>query len=153
MKELTVGDLMTRNPLTLGPDDDLVQADKAMRLFRVRHLPVVDEDMRVLGLITHRDILRAQTEVLAKLTAGRTKKFVSMTARDLMTKNVRTVAADGSAAASAKLMLTTKFGCLPVVEAGRLVGIVTEADFLRWAMKELFRREIGLDTKRALEAV
>ena len=54
-----------------------------------------------------------------------------------MTKDVRTVAPDMSAAEAARLLLSNKYGCLPVVEHGRLVGIVTEADFLGWALDEM----------------
>jgi CBS domain-containing membrane protein len=132
----TVSDLMTPDVLTLAAQDDLLHADSVMRLNRIRHIPVV-RGAELVGLITHRDLLRAQIDMLAKLRATTETQYMPLTAESRMTKNVRTVTPDMSAADAARLLLGNKYGCLPVVEHGRLVGIVTEADFLGWALDEM----------------
>lgn len=127
---------MTRGLVTLSVTDDLVHADELMGLERIRHLPVV-QDGRLLGLVTHRDILRAQAKVMAGLVAKSETELVSLTAKELMTANVRTTTPDTPAKEAARALLDNRFGCLPVVEDDRLVGIVTEIDFLRWSLDQL----------------
>jgi CBS domain-containing membrane protein len=133
----TVGDLMRTKLVTLSPGDDLLHADREMKLNRIRHLPVVS-GKKLVGLITHRDILRAQAQVLTQIEAKEEKVFIPLTAEALMTHNVRTTTPDSSAKEAARALLDNRFGCLPVVDDDEnLVGIVTEVDFLRWSLDEL----------------
>lgn len=122
-----VADIMTRQLVTLKPTDDLALAESILALGRFRHLPVV-EDGRLLGLITHRDLL----SVWAKATALGQRL---VPAREVMQTNLATATPDTPVFEVAHLMHENKFGCMPVVERGRLVGIVTEADFLLLAAK------------------
>ncbi|MEM6789398.1 MAG: CBS domain-containing protein [Myxococcota bacterium] len=137
---ITVRELMTEDLITLSAGDDLPRADALMRLNRLRHLPVV-EGKKLAGLITHRDLLRLQTELLARL--GRTgdpdeEVFVPLTAGDLMNRDVATTTAETPAAEAGARLLKNRFGCLPVVaEDQTLVGIITESDFLAWAIDRL----------------
>lgn len=117
---ITVADFMTRDLVTVRAGDDVALAESLLRLGGIRHLPVVS-DGRLVGLVTQRDLLRA---------AGPRERPVS----DVMTAEVTTVQPGTGLAQAARLMLERKFGCLPVCdEAGALVGIMTEADFVRFA--------------------
>ncbi len=136
----TVGDLMTEEVLTLGEAQSLGFATGTMKLARIRHLPVVRDGVLV-GLVSHRDLLRAASEAAARAAAGEPEE--RLTAGTLMTTEVRTVAPTLPADEAAMVLLDEKFGCLPVVEDGRLVGIVTEADFLRWAVGVLASANAG----------
>lgn len=130
----TVGDLMTVDVVTLAEEQDVIFATSAMSLRRIRHLPVVRGDQLV-GLVSHRDLLRAQAHFSAQVRqdeGGTT--IASVLARDVMSTEVATVPPSMPADEAAMILVDTKFGCLPVVEDGRLVGIVTEADFLRWSV-------------------
>ena len=127
----TVADLMTPDVVTLSEETDVVYATGAMKLRRIRHLPVVRGD-ELVGLVSHRDLLRAQARFLSGVEQGET--IASVRAKDIMTDEVTTVSPDTPADEAAMLLVDGKFGCLPVVDDGRLVGIVTEADFLRWAV-------------------
>jgi CBS domain-containing membrane protein len=130
---LSVGDLMTPNPAVLGPDDDLANLYDLMDTKHVRHVPVVDGDGDLVGLVTHRDLLRCalaeetdyplslQCELLARKQVG-----------EIMTADPETTEADADIRAAAQTMFENKYGCLPVVEGTRLVGILTEADFVRY---------------------
>ncbi|WP_224360991.1 CBS domain-containing protein [Hyalangium versicolor] len=125
----TVGELMTRDLVTLKESQNLAIADELLRLHRIRHLPVVREG-KLVGLITHRDLLKA-TALKCPDPAKN-----PLWAADIMNREVRTVKPDMSLREAVKLMLDNKFGCLPVVgEEGRLLGILTEADLVRYAQQ------------------
>jgi CBS domain-containing protein len=130
-----VRDLMSPRVITLVPGDSLARAYGIMRTHRIRHLPVVDRDGRVVGLVTHRDVLAASTSSLMVPAEDERLRLLGMArAMDVMETHV-TVADPAEAAADAGArMIRHKIGCLPVLDgAGRLSGIVTEEDFLRWA--------------------
>lgn len=120
----TVADLMTRELVTLKENDDLGLAEAIMSFGKVRHLPVVREG-RLVGLVTHRDLLRA--------LAVRAESAGVTPAGEVMTREVVTVHPATSLRRALRTMLHNKFGCLPVVEDGKLVGIITEADLVRFA--------------------
>jgi CBS domain-containing membrane protein len=135
MPTTTVRELMSNVVETLSVGDDLAAARRQLERGHIRHLPVVDGDERVIGLITHRSILEAWVS-----HGHPNRERVRDVAKDvpiemLMEKSVRTVSPDTSAAEAAAILEEHKFGCLPVVENGKLVGIVTEADFVRFARR------------------
>jgi CBS domain-containing protein len=117
----TVSDMMTREVITVNEQDNLADLEYGMKVQRIRHLPVVD-GRKLVGLITHRDLLRAAQ---AKLGGD------AFAAR-LMTKDPTTVRPDVTVGDAARILAESKFGCLPVVGTdGELVGIVTEHDFVK----------------------
>ena len=126
---------MVRDVATLRPDDSLVVADDVLRLGRIRHLPVVDEAGGLQGLLTQRDLLRAALSASAHPTAqSRRRHLDTILVSAVMTRDVAVTSPDAPLRDAASEMLLRKFGCLPVLENGRVVGIVTEADFVRLAL-------------------
>ncbi len=138
---MQVSDLMTESVITLDPEDDLALAEKLMAESRIRHLPVVDHDFKLVGLLTQRDLLRASLSALhAPQIADRHMKQTVAIER-LMTRAFHAIAADMDLKEAADLMRANKYGCLPVVaDDGRLIGIITDTDFLRFssAVLEVF---------------
>lgn len=136
--EMLVRDLMTPEVVTLEADESLLLADDVMRLARIRHLPVVDRG-RLVGLVSHRDMLRASVSSLAGLSRTEEASIKgAIPVREVMKREVRTVRPDDTALAACELILEWKLGCLPVVDGdGRLVGILTEADFVELARRYL----------------
>jgi CBS domain-containing protein len=127
-----VGEIMSKDVVTLEEDATLENLDESMRTLRFRHMPVVD-GKRLIGLISQRDVLRVSASTLLpaghKQTEFLTKKFA---VRDVMTRDVQTVRAETPLGDAARLMLRGKVGCLPVIDAeNKLVGILTEADFVK----------------------
>jgi CBS domain-containing protein len=123
VRALTVGDFMTRELVTLQETDDLLLAEQTLRLGGIRHLPVVRAG-KLVGLLTHRDLLRSAASRPARATL----------AGDAMTREPVAVAPGTPLVQAARTMLERKFGCLPVCEPdGTLVGIITESDFVRFA--------------------
>src|ERR1700722_3382532 len=132
MKDLKVRDVMTADPTTLKRNDKLTLADDIMRLGRVRHLPVLDDDGQTLvGIVTQRVIVRdALPQALGDGKAAQRKLLDSLAVKDVMATAVVTIRPDASLVYAARVLTERKIGCLPVVENGRLVGILTEGDFV-----------------------
>jgi WS/DGAT/MGAT family acyltransferase len=136
-----VAGLMTTPPITVRAEDRLANAWRLMRTHRIRHLPVVDRDGRLIGLVTHRDLLAASSSsIIAGAEEDRVQLLTWAGVGDVMETHLSVAHPDESAAAAGERLLRHKIGCLPVVEGDhQLVGIVTEEDFLRWATTEMAR--------------
>ena len=129
---LTVGDLMTTQLFTLLESDSLYTAKQIMEMARVRHVPIVDSKDAFIGLITHRDMLALAVSKLSDIDSSTQDELDAGTPlREIMRTDVATVAQDTLLRDAAQMLLDHKYGCLPVVDNGKLVGIITEADFLR----------------------
>jgi CBS domain-containing membrane protein len=132
MKEQKVRDAMTADPTTLKRNDKLTLADDIMRLGRVRHLPVLDDDGQLLvGIVTQRDLFRdALAQALGYGKHAQRKILDTLSVKDVMATEVVTTSPGTSLVEAARLLTERKIGCLPVVENKRLVGILTEGDFV-----------------------
>ena len=138
MRPVLVKDLMSAPVVSLFAEQTLPLAEDIMSFKHLRHLPVVDDNRRVVGLVSHRDILRAQISSLTGLTnVERRARQEEVRVRDIMTRDVWTVSPETLASAAGRTLLDHRFGCLPVVEGEFLVGILTERDFLRFAIKTI----------------
>lgn len=136
--DLRVRDLMTPEVATLGRNDRLSLADDVMRLGRIRHMPVLDDDGETLcGIVSQRDLFRgALASALGYGARAQTKVLDSLLVKEAMRTDPVTIGPDATIREAAQVMLRHKVGCLPVVEGGRLVGIVTEADFVGLALRD-----------------
>jgi CBS domain-containing protein len=119
-----VGDLMTTELFTVRPDDLMDVAASVMEWKHIRHVPVEDDRGTLVGLVSHRDILG----LLARGKAGK-----PIAVKDVMRKSPLTIEPSASCAGALDLLRDGTLGCLPVVDSGKLVGIVTERDFLDFA--------------------
>lgn len=133
-----VRDLMSTKLVTLFAEQAMPLAEDIMKFRHIRHIPVIDPDSRLVGLVSHRDILAANTSRLVGLSDDERKARQSnITVRDIMTSEVWTVSPQTFAEVAAQTLLDHRYGCLPVVEDGKLVGILTERDFLKVAIQHL----------------
>jgi CBS domain-containing protein len=130
----TVEELMTRKLVTLSEDDDVVRGDDLLAKYDIRHLPVVREG-KLVGLVSQRDLIRA----LAR--HERTPGSPPVQVRDIMTRSPETLRPTSSVREAIHKMLDHKFGCVPVVEGDKLVGLLTETDLIRLADRLLDREE------------
>jgi acetoin utilization protein AcuB len=135
---LRVRDLMRAPVRTLGRNDRLSIADDLMTAERIRHLPVLDEDGALCGIVSQRDLFRgALARAIGYGELAQKKLLGTLAVKEVMTTEVVTVGPDVGVAQAAATMLRRGIGCLPVVEGGRLAGIVTETDLLRLVAGEL----------------
>ena len=133
-----VKDVMTAEVTTLRRNEQLTLADDLMNLGRIRHLPVLDDDgEEVIGLVTQRDLFRgALAKALGYGARARRKLLDSLLVKEVMTTEPTTTSPDTPLAEAARVLMERKIGCLPVVENHRLVGILTEGDFVALYARE-----------------
>jgi CBS domain-containing protein len=131
----TVGQFMSTDLFTVRADDLVDLAASVMEWRHVRHVPVEDEQGRLVGLVTHRALLHL-------LSRGRqTEDQARLTVRDIMKTDPLTVSSETPTLQALDLMQSNRIGCLPVVDDGQLVGILTSYDFLAGAAR-LFRQSL-----------
>lgn len=129
---MNVRDLMQTEVITLSLYDHLAIAEDIMRLGRVRHLPVLDGD-RPVGLVSQRDLFRAGMSSVLELEPGSNQQWLEkVVVHDVMTRDVETIHPDQPMRSAVETMLEKKIGCLPVVEDGALVGLISETDCLSY---------------------
>ncbi len=126
-----VRDLMTPSPITVAPTTPMLDARALMDRARIRHLIVTDGDLLV-GIVTDRDIRLNLASPASSLSVWELNHLLSrLTVREVMTSSVLVTAPDRAAGEAARIMLEHRIGALPVVEGGRIVGIITETDLVR----------------------
>lgn len=125
-----VRDHMTAKVFTIRMDKKLLAVDEIMGWAHIRHVPVVDEKGKLVGLLSQRDVLRATLSDLASTPVDRRNQLGHVSLAEVMRREVLTIGPDENVQMAARMMRKHKYGCLPVVQDGRLVGIVTEHDLL-----------------------
>ena len=129
---LKVKDVMSREVRTVTRNDQLGVADKLMRDERIRHLPVIDESGDVCAVVSQRDLFRgALLRALGYGSRAEETMLRQVVVKEAMSAELVTTTPDTSVAEAARVMIERGIGCLPVLDAGKLVGIVTETDFVR----------------------
>jgi acetoin utilization protein AcuB len=129
---MIVKDYMTKHPVMIEPTRSIVEAQGIMAETKVRHLPVVEEGKRLVGLITQ-ETLRVPPTKLTSLNVWEITRFLSdLTVKDMMVKgkDVITIGPDATIEEAARVMVEHKIGCLPVLEEGIVVGILTDTDIM-----------------------
>ncbi len=131
MSELMVCDLMTLHPATVTPETPLREVLARMREDCCRQLPVLTEKGKLVGIVTDRDLRLAMNSPLILHERWQDETLLdTMTAASCMTPDPVFVTPDTPAHKAAKLLSSYKFGALPVVHEGMLVGIISVTDFL-----------------------
>jgi acetoin utilization protein AcuB len=134
---------MTTNVVAVSEDTSLHDAKKIMKAHKIRRLPVLKKD-KLVGLVTERMLLEASPSPATALSIHELHYLLAkMTVRDIMVKNPHTVSPDMPAEEAMELGQEMGYGGFPVVENGKMVGIVTESDIVRIMTRVLGVREKG----------
>ena len=129
---LRVRDVMSKDVATIERNEKLMVADDVMRLGRIRHLPVVDADGALAGIVSQRDLFHSGlVKALGYGTHAQRQALDMLVIKEAMKTEVVTTTAETKLADAARLMLERKIGCLVVVEGAKVVGILTESDFVK----------------------
>ena len=148
---ITVEEFMTTELCTLCETDSINDARKIMTEKHVRHIPVTDGDSHMLGLVTQRDVLAATVPVLLKREGSDSPvNGTDISLADIMIREVSIINKTDPLRKAAMYMRSHKYGCLPVISDGRLVGIITDSDFIAIAINlielaELNEEDVGAE--------
>jgi acetoin utilization protein AcuB len=135
--------MMTKNPVTVDSETLVMDAQKIMKENNVRRLPVVDKG-KLLGIVTKHDILEASPSPATSLSVHELNYLLSkMKVKEIMKKNPVTLTPDTPFEEALKIGQEKKIGSFPVLENGKLVGIATESDIVRFLTRALGVREEG----------
>ena len=158
---ITIEEFMTPGPCTLRASDTLQDARAVMTEKHIRHIPITDDDNHLLGLVTQRDVLAATGP---RVNAGSDAPVEADCAKtplaEVMVREVSVIHPTASLRQAALYLQAHKFGCLPVVADDRLIGIITDSDFIAIAINlleqaELVEEEIKqeVETENALDEI
>jgi acetoin utilization protein AcuB len=137
---MTVAQVMTASPVTLGPEDSLMRALEVMRLHSIRRIPIVVGDTLV-GLVVEGDLKRAQPSALSDSQEEFNQVMEETTVSRIMISKPISVTEETPLLEAATTLRETKFGALPVLREGRLVGIVTDIDLISCLVRLLSEAE------------
>lgn len=130
-----VSEIMSTELHTLPPDASLADVQSLMNKHRIRHVPIVNAGGELVGLVSQRDVLAASDSRLADQASRRDPSSIRI--RDFMTRHLVTVNPETSARRAGLHMERRKIGCLLVVAEKKLLGIVTDTDFVGLAINLL----------------
>ena len=142
---MLVKDRMSKYPLTISLEESVSSVHKYMMEQNIRHLPVMDNNDKMVGLVTEDDLLKAEPSSATSLNIWEIHSLLmNLKVKSVMVKEVMTTIEDTPIEEAAHLMLDHKIGCLPVLRDDKLVGIITESDIFRTFMELFAAREKGL---------
>lgn len=137
MSSLKVADLMTEKVVFCKENELLETAYDAMAEHSVRHIPVIDSEWEVVGVLSQRDIVGAALFSKESLPFSQVRDYLRNTrVSEVMSRGVETTDPEEDLKEAGLKLLENKIGCLPVVEGQRLIGILTESDFVRFFCNE-----------------
>lgn len=146
--------IMTTDVITVSPSDPVARAKLLMQDHRIRHLPVVTDAGELVGLVTQTDLFAAADSFLRDRHDRLPVREFPV--EDIMVTGIATICPDASLREAALFLEKHRFGCLPIVDNGRLVGIVTDTDFVGVAinlLEQLEEEESALDYMEGEESV
>jgi len=140
---MRIRDVMTKNPITVDSESLVLDAQRIMRENNIRRLPVVDKG-NLVGIVTQHDLLQASPSPATSLSIHELNYLLAkMKVKEIMKKNPITLTPDTPFEEALKMGQDKKIGSFPVVENGKLVGIATESDIVRFLTRALGIREEG----------
>jgi len=140
---MRIKDVMTKNPVTIDSETLVLDAQKIMKENNIRRLPIVDKG-KLVGIITQHDLLEASPSPATSLSIHELNYLLAkMKVKEIMKKNPVTITPDTPFEEALKIGQEKKIGSFPVVDNGKLIGIATESDIVRFMTHALGLREEG----------
>jgi acetoin utilization protein AcuB len=140
---MRIKDVMTRNPVTADSETLVLDSQKIMKENNIRRLPIVDKG-KLVGMVTKHDLLEASPSPATSLSVFELNYLLAkMKVKEIMKKNPVTITPDTPFEEALRLGQEKKIGSFPVVDKGKLVGITTESDIIRFVTRVLGIKEEG----------
>jgi acetoin utilization protein AcuB len=148
---MLVKERMTRNPITVRPEAPVTEAQALMKREKIHHLPVLDRDGRLAGIVTEKDLLYASPSPATTLSVYEMTSLLAKLAVDkVMSPKPFTVTEDVPLEEAARIMADRNIGGLPVMRGTTLVGIITESDLFRVFIELFGARQRGVRVSMVL---
>jgi acetoin utilization protein AcuB len=142
---MLVKERMAHNPIFIRPDTPVTEAQALMKREKIHHLPVLDKEERLVGIVTEKDLLYASPSVATTLSVYEmTSLLAKLKVEKVMTRDVVTVAEDVPLEEAARIMADRRIGGLPIVRGKALVGMITESDLFRIFIELFGARQKGV---------
>ncbi|RLC61850.1 MAG: hypothetical protein DRI48_10265 [Chloroflexi bacterium] len=142
---MLVRDQMTPHPICGHPEMPVVEAQKVMQENNIRHLPIVDDDGKLVGLVTQRSLMNAVPSDVSQFSPFVVNYILAkLQAQNIMTRELVTIGPDATIEEAARVMADRKIGCLPVMEDDELVGIISDSDLFNIMVDLLGARREGM---------
>ena len=142
---MIISRVMTKNPIFINPEMSINDVGSLMNKEKIGHLPVLDKNKILVGLVTREDLHKASPSAATSLDMYEISYLLSkMTAKDVMVKNVITVGENEVVEEAARIMSDKKIGCLPVLRDKLLVGLITDTDLFRVFVNAFGARHPGV---------
>ncbi len=141
---MLVGERMSHPVITISPDTPITQALRLAKSERIRRMPVVDKG-KLIGIVSEKDMLNASPSPATTLSVWEIPELLDkIKVRDVMSRELYTVTVDTPLEEAARIMADNKVGGLPVLQDGKMVGIITSTSLLRIFLEMLGARELGV---------
>ncbi len=142
---MLVKDVMTPDPICGHPEMPVTEIQALMKEHDIRHLPIVDEDKKLVGLVTQRTLMHAIPPDLGQFSPFVVNYVLAkLQAHNIMVRDVVTIDPDTTVEEAARVMADNKIGCLPVMQGHDLVGIITDSDLFGIMLNLLGARRPGV---------
>lgn len=142
---MIVSRVMTKNPMITHPEMSVNEVRSFMDKEKVGHLPVLDKNNNLVGLVTRADLIKASPSAATSLDMYEISYLLSkMTVKDIMEKNIVTVPENEVVEEAARIMADKGIGCLPVMREKLLVGIITDTDLFHVFVNAFGARHRGV---------
>jgi acetoin utilization protein AcuB len=142
---MLVRERMTRNPIFIRPDTTVTDAQALMKREKIHHLPVMDKDEKLVGIVTEKDLLYASPSVATTLSVYEMTSLLARLRVDrVMSRDVVTVTEDVPLEEAARIMADRRIGGLPILRGKALVGMITESDLFRIFIELFGARQKGV---------
>ncbi|HYW84000.1 MAG TPA: CBS and ACT domain-containing protein [Spirochaetia bacterium] len=141
---MLVRERMTRNPIFIRPDTPVTEAQALMKREKIHHLPVLDKDEKLVGIVAEKDLLYASPSVATTLSVFEmTSLLARLKVEKVMSRDVVSVGEDVPLEEAARIMADRGIGGLPIVRGKAVVGIITESDLFRIFIELFGARQKG----------
>lgn len=142
---MLVKERMSRNPITIRTETPVTEAQALMKREKIHHLPVLDREGRLAGIVTEKDLLYASPSPATTLSVYEmTSLLAKLTVDKVMSTKPLTVTEDVPLEEAARVMADRNIGGLPVMRGATLVGIITESDLFRVFIELFGARQKGV---------
>ncbi len=149
---MIIADRMKKNPATASPDMSISDASAKMKAEKIHRLPVLDDEKHLVGVISEKDILLAAPSPASTLSTYEINYLLSrLKVKNIMSRNPLTITKETTIEEAVRLMVENDLSCLPVMDAGYLVGIVSKSDLFKILLEMLGAKHKGIRVEALVE--